>query len=123
MASKDKIARDSQKDYWDGILSLRLKELGENGLEPGQIAKDSSVRMIRAELRKIGKRLAVIDKKQKKVEEMALIKAEKMALPKEEKVKKAKAEEESTEMSKRQQKIEKKLEKKREKKKGKADQE
>ena len=116
MASKDKIARDSQKTYWDGVLSRRLKVLSESGLEREKIAKDTSVKMIRAEIRKVGARLAVIDKKQKKTEEMAKIRAEKMALPKEERVKKATAEEESAEMSKRQQKLEKKLEKKKEKK-------
>ena len=116
MASKDKIARDSQKTYWDGVLSRRLKVLSESGLDRGMIAKDVSVRKIRAEIRKIGRRLAVIDKKQDKVEEMARLRAEKMAIPKEEKTKKAKAEEEAAEVSKRQQKLEKKMEKKKEKK-------
>ncbi len=122
MASKDKIARDTQKAYWEGVLSRRLEVLNECGLDRGTIAKDVSVKKIRAEIRKIGGRLAVIDKKQGKVAEMARIKAEKMALPKEEKDKKAKSEEESAEMSKRQQKLEQKMEKKKEKKQAKENQ-
>lgn len=123
MASKDRIARDAQKAYWEGVLSRRLEVLNERGIDQKTIAKDPSVRKIRAEIRKIGARLAVIDKKQQKTEEMARLKEEKMALPKEEKVRKAKDEEELAEMSKRQQKIEKKLEKKKEKKQAKENQE
>jgi hypothetical protein len=116
MASKDKIARDAQKAFWEGELSRRLEVLNEQGLDRGMISKDVSVRKIRAEIRKIGGRLAVIDKKQTKTEEKARARTEKMAVPKEEKTKKAKADEEAAEMSKRQQKLEKKLEKKKEKK-------
>jgi len=122
MASKDRVARDAQKAYWEGELSSRLEVLNERGLDQGTIAKDVSVRKIRAKIRKIAGRLAVIDEKQNKVEEMAKVKAEKMAVPKEEKAKKAKAEEEAPEVSKRQQKLEKKLEKKKEKKQAKEDQ-
>jgi len=116
MASKDKDARDTQKAYWEGALSRRLEALHERGLDRETIAKDVSVRKIRAQIRKIGARLAVIDTRKKKTEEMARIKAEKMALPKEEKARKNKGGEEPAEMSKRQQKLEKKLEKKKEKK-------
>ncbi|MBN2396962.1 MAG: hypothetical protein JXI32_01150 [Deltaproteobacteria bacterium] len=116
MASKDKDARDTQKAYWEGALSRRLEVLHERGLDRETIAKDASVRKLRAQIRKIGTRLAVIDTRKKKTEEMARIKAEKMALPKEEKVRKNKNGEEPAEMSKRQQKLEKKLEKKKEKK-------
>ncbi|MDO9515772.1 MAG: hypothetical protein Q7J01_06710 [Syntrophales bacterium] len=123
MASKDKIARDGQKAYWEGALSSRLEVLNKSGLvDRGEIAKDPTVKKIRAEMRKIGKRLAVIGKKQDKVEEMARAKAEKMAIPKEEKGKKTKAEEEAAEVSKRQQKLEKKMEKKKEKKQAKEEQ-
>ncbi|MBW2672833.1 MAG: hypothetical protein JRD89_05345 [Deltaproteobacteria bacterium] len=121
MASKDKIARDAQKAYWEGALSCRLEVLKERGLDQGRIAKDASVKKIRAEIRKIAGRLAVIDKKQDKVAEMARVKAEKLAVPKEEKTRKAKAEEEAAEVSKRQQKLEKKMEKKKEKKQAKED--
>ena len=116
MASKDKVARDAQKTYWEGVLSRRLDVLKESGLEPKKIAKDVSIRKIRAEIRKIGARLAVIDKKEKKIEEMARIKAEKTSIPKEEKAMKTKAAEETPETSKRQQKLEKKMDKKKEKK-------
>ena len=122
MASKDKIARDTQKAYWEGVLSSRLADLSERGFDKETIAKDTSVRKIRATIRRIGARLIVIDGKQQKIEEKAKLKAEKAAMPKEEKSKKAKGEEESAEMSKRQQKIEKKLEKKKEKKQGKENQ-
>ena len=116
MASKDKVARDAQKTYWEGVLSRRLEVLKESGLEPKEIAKDTSVRKIRAEIRKISARLAVIDKKEKKIEEMARVKAEKMSISREEKARKTKAVEETPETSKRQQKLEKKMEKKKEKK-------
>lgn len=116
MASKDKIARDAQKVYWAGALSRRLEVLKERGLDQKTIAKDASVKKIRAEIRKIASRLTVIGKKQDKVEEMARVKAEKLAIPKEEKTKKAADEEEAAEVSKRQQKLEKKMEKKKEKK-------
>lgn len=119
MASKDKVARDSQKTYWDGALSRRLKALNESGLEQKEIAKDTSVRKIRAEIRKISARLAVIDKKQKKIEEMAKTKAEKVLAATKTKVKKTKEEEETPEETKRQQKLKKKMEKKEEKKKAK----
>ncbi len=122
MASKDKIARDTQKAYWEGALSSRLEVLNKSGLDRGEIAKDSSVKKIRAKIRELTKRLAVIDKKQNKVEEMGRAKAEKMAIPKEEKTKKSKAEEEAAEVSKRQQKLEKKMEKKKEKKQAKEEQ-
>jgi len=121
MASKDKVVRDAQKVYVEGVLSRRLKALNESGIEPKEIAKDTSVRKIRAEIRKIGARLAVIDKKEKKIEEMARIKAEKMSIPKEEKAKETKVAEETSETSKRQQKLEKKMEKKKEKKQAKED--
>jgi hypothetical protein len=116
MASKDRVARDTQKAYWEGLLGRRLEILEGRGLARGTIAKDSFVKKARAEIRKIGNRIAFIDKKQQKVEEMARAKTEKTALPKEEKVRKAKAGEETAEISKRQQKLEKKLEKKKEKK-------
>ncbi len=116
MASKDKIARDTQKSYWDGVLSSRLEVLKERGLDKGTIAKDASVKKIRAKIREIGARLTVIDEKQRRIEEKAKLKTEKMAIPKEEKTKKAKGDEEPAEVSKRQQKLEKKLEKKKEKK-------
>ncbi len=115
MASKDKSARDSQKTYWEGVLSRRLEVLSESGLERREIAKDTSVRMIRAEIRKIGARLAVIDKKEKKIEEMAKARADKALAATKVKVKKTK-EEETPEESKRQQKLKKKMDKKEEKK-------
>jgi len=120
MASKDKVARDTQKTYWEGALSRRLEALKESGLERGEIAKDTYVRKIRAEMRKIGARLAVIDKKEKKIEEMAKIKAEKALAATKAKVKKTKEEEETPEESKRQKKLKKKMEKKEETKQAKA---
>jgi len=116
MASKDKVARDTQKIYLEGALSRRLEALKESGLERGEIAKDASIRKIRAEIRKIGARLVVIDKKQKKIVEMAKIKADKALAATKPKVKETKGEEEALEESKRQQKLKKKMEKKEEKK-------
>ncbi len=112
MPSKSKAARLNQKDYLENKLEKRLTVLGEKGLKPGEISKDVNVRGIRAQIRKTNERLNAISALEKKVEEMAKIKAEKAAVPKEEKGKKKKMKEDKAETSKRQQKKKKKKEKK-----------
>ncbi len=105
MVSKSSEARENQKEYWESKLNQRLSFLTEKGFEPGKIAKDVTVRKLRAKLRETGSRLKTIASKEKKVKEMARIKAEKAAAPKEEKKKEA---EKTPEKSKRQQKKSKK---------------
>ncbi len=107
MVSKSLEARENQKEYWGNKLNQRLSFLTEKGFEPGKIAKDVTVRKLRAKLREIGGRLKTITSKAKKVEEMARIKAEKAAAPKEEKGKKKEVGK-TPEKSKRQQKKSKK---------------
>ncbi len=108
MVSKSLEARENQKEYWGNKLNQRLSFLTEKGFEPGKIAKDVTVRKLRAKLREIGGRLKTITSKAKKVEEMARIKAEKAAAPKQEKGKKKKEAGKTPEKSKRQHKKSKK---------------
>ncbi len=98
--------------YWEEQLNQQLARLAEKGISPEKIAKDSEVKKIRAKIRETRDRLAVIEKKEQKVVEMAKAKAEKAAKPKESKKKKKKQEEEAPAESKRQQKKKKKKEKK-----------
>lgn len=112
MPSKTKEARVEQKGHLEAKLKERLAILAEKGLDPQRAAKDTAVRKIRAELRETDARLAVIERNEKKIVEMAKKKDEKSKVPKEEKTKKAKSGEDQPEMSKRQKK---KLEKQKEK--------
>lgn len=112
MVSKSREARLGQKAFWEEKLSQRLSALDDKGATPEDTAKDTTVRSLRAKLRETDRRLGVIDKKEKKVEEMAKRKAEKLAAPNKEKTKKgkkAKVEETPVE-SKRQKKKKKKKE-------------
>jgi len=77
MASKDRAARKEQKLYWENQLSRRLEVLTEKGLEPGRIAKDPTVKKIRAKMRKTETRLRAIDELAKKNKEMIEAKAAK----------------------------------------------
>ena len=120
MPSKTKDARLEQKSIVEATLNERLKTLAEKGLEPQAIAKDSTVRRLRADLRKANERLSVIEGREKKLEEMAQAREQKLQQPKKEKGKKKKGAEEQPEMSKRQKK---KLEKQKGKDKKKGDEE
>jgi hypothetical protein len=102
MASKDKQVRLDQKSYLEEKLNQHLTVLAGKGLLPERIAKDVSVRKIRAKMRKTEGRLKVIAELEKKMEEKARIKVEKTAPPKKKKPKEAPVE------SKRQKKKEKK---------------
>jgi hypothetical protein len=108
MVSKSSEARENQKEYWGSKLNQRLSFLTERGFEPGKIAKDVTVRKLRAKIRETASRLKSIASKEKKLEEMARIKAEKAAAPKQEKAKKKKEVGKTSEKSKRQQKKSKK---------------
>jgi len=110
MASKEKVARLEQGVYWEEKLNQRLSLLADKGAGSEKIAKDTTVRKLRAKVRETDKRLRVIKGKEKKLEEMAKIKAEKLAEPKKEKEKKREISEEQSAESKRQQKKKKKKE-------------
>jgi hypothetical protein len=110
MASKDKESRLAQMDYWEEQLKQRLARLTEKDVAPEAIAKDKEVKKFRAKVRDTRDRLAVIEEREKKLEEMAKARAKKAAQPKKSK-KKKQTEEEAAE-SKRQQKKKKKKEKK-----------
>jgi hypothetical protein len=108
MASKDKEVRLAQRTHWENKLNQRLSALADKGLEPQRIAKDPAVRSIRGKIRKTEARLAAIADLEKKVDQMARIRAEKVAVPKKEKGKKKVEPKETQVKSKRQQKKEKK---------------
>jgi len=110
MASKEKAARLEQKAHWEEKLNQRLSLMADKGAESKKIAKDTTVRKLRAKVRETDKRLKAIEEKEKKLEEMAKVKAEKLAAPKKEK--KGKILEEKPDKSKRQQKKKKKKESK-----------
>lgn len=112
MASKEKAARLEQKVNWEEKLNQRLSLMADKGTESEKIAKDTTVRKLRAKIRETDKRLKAIEGKEKKLEEMAKTKAEKLATPKEEKDKKQKTSKDQPGESKRQQKKKKKKEKK-----------
>ena len=110
MASKEKTARLEQRVYWEEKLKQRLSLIADKGAESEKIAKDTTVRKLRAKVRETDKRLKAIEEKEKKLEERAKIKAEKLAAPKKEK--KEKISEEKPSKSKRQQKKKEKKESK-----------
>ena len=110
MASKSKASRLEQKAYWEEKLNKRLSLLGERGLEPGKMAKDTGVRKIRAQMRETETRLKVISDLERKADEMERTRAEKMAGPKKERGKKEVEPEEAAVTSKRQEKKRKKME-------------
>lgn len=109
MASKEKVARAEQKAYWEEKLNQRLSLLAEKGAGPSKIARDPTVREFRAKIRETENRLKAIEQKEKKVEDMARIRAERLAAPKK-KEKKRKEAEDKPGVSKRQQKKRKKKE-------------
>jgi hypothetical protein len=110
MGSKGKEARLEQERYWDEKLKERVSLLAEKGLDADGIAKDVTVRKLRAKIRETGSRLRAIQGKEEKAEEMARTKAEKLAAPKVKKSGKKKETEEKPAESKRQQKKKKKKE-------------
>ena len=110
MGSKNKEARLEQKAYWESKLTQRLSFLADKGVEPDKTEKDAVVRKFRAKVKETKGRLKYIADNEKKVEEMARVKAEKKAAPKEKKVKETQETQEKKEASKRQQKKKKKKE-------------
>lgn len=112
MASKEKPARLEQRVHWEEKLKRRLSLLADKESDSEKIAKDTTVRQLRAKMRETDKRLKAIEEKEKRFAERAKIKAEKLAAPKKVKEKKGKISEEQMADSKRQKKKKKKKEKK-----------
>lgn len=112
MPSKSRATRLEQKAHLENQLKQRLADLAEKGLDSSSVAKDNTVKKLRADIRKSNMRLKAIGEKEKKIEEMARTKEEKSALPKKEKSKKQKETPEDQGVSKRQQKKKEKREKK-----------
>lgn len=113
MPSKSKEVRLNQKADLEDNLSRRLVILAGKGIDdPSSIARDTTVRGIRANIRKTKARLKAIDAREDKKEEMARVKAEKAASPKKIKSGNKKEAEEAAILSKRQQKKKKKKDKK-----------
>ena len=112
MGSKSKEARLKQKTYWESKLTERLSFLADKGVGSDKTVKDTAVRKFRAKIRETEGRLRAIADGEKKVEEMASIKAEKTAGPKEKKLKEKQKTQQKEETSKRQQKKKKKKESK-----------
>lgn len=112
MASKTRVSRETQMRYWQEKLSSRVSFLKAGGVEEKKIARDITVRNLRARIRETLARLKTIEKREEKLDQMARSRAEKLAEPKKEKVKKKGEAEEKQEASKRQQKKQKKREEK-----------
>lgn len=108
MPSKTKAARLEQKANLEFTLNQHLANLAEKGLEPSKMAKDPTVKKLRAEIRKTTARLQVISTMEKKREGMIKRKTEKEATPKKEKLKKQKEVEDGSVSKRQQKKIEKK---------------
>jgi hypothetical protein len=112
MGSKSKEVRLNQQTYWNGKLDERIAILKARGLDSTKIAKDRAVRKIRAEIRRAGFRIQVVENQEKKALDMAEAKAKKASERKNKKASKGKETQEPAEMSKRQQKKKAKKEKK-----------
>lgn len=114
MGSNSKEVRLNQQTYWEGKLDERMSVLNTRGLDSEKIAKDRAIRKIRAEIRKAGSRLQVIQNLEKKAHDMAEAKIQKAPDGKKKKAGKGKESEEREALSKRQQKKKAKKEKKQE---------
>lgn len=91
MASKLRTAREAQKVLWEAELSRRTEFLNGKGLGGEEIAKDTTVKKIKAKIRETAFRLSTIAAYEKKLEDMARIREEKKAAPPKVKGKKAEA--------------------------------
>jgi hypothetical protein len=91
MASKLRVSRESQKDFWVDKLAKRKEELTGLGYDEGKIEKDTVVRQLKAKVRESAFRVTAITAREKKLEDMARLREEKKAAPPKEKGKKAEA--------------------------------
>lgn len=112
MGSSSKGTQIEQRAHWEHRLNQRVASLADKGYDPERIKKDTAVRQIRAKIREAESRLRRIKAKERKLEEMARIKAEKQAEPVKEKGRKKEVPEEKTTTGKRQEKKKKKQESK-----------
>ena len=115
MGSNSKETRLNQQIYWKEKLDERMSVLNAQGLDSGKIAKDRAVRKIRAEIRRAGSRLQVVENLGKKAQDMAEAKVKKASEGKRRKASKTKEAKDAAEMSKRQQKKKAKKEEKQQK--------
>lgn len=108
MPSKTRTARENQKNLWESKLAERMEALTSRGVDKEAILKDGALKGIRAKLRETEARLKAIADRERKLEEMARLKADKLVAPKAKKSRKGKETDESLQMSKRQMKKQKK---------------
>jgi len=81
MALKWKKIQMRQKAQVEQELQNRLSFLSGKGIEARKIDKDPLVKKLRAHIKAVGKRLKVIADNEKKMEDMAKIKAARAAAP------------------------------------------
>jgi hypothetical protein len=91
MASESKETRLKQKAVLEKKLQHRLALLADKGLDEKQIARDTLVRELKADLKATAVRLRAIDANTKRTADLAVAKAERLAKPKEEAPKAKKA--------------------------------
>jgi len=110
MPSKSRVSREAQLVLCEKELKDRASFLAESGYDKEKISSDAAMRRLRAKIRETRARLDAITAAERKLEDMARLKAEKEEARKQEAGKDEKAkkkqqkEEEAAEVSKRQQK-------------------
>jgi len=83
MASTTMEIRQAQKASLEKELAGRLAALKTRGLDEKEIAKDPVLKNLCARMKQANARIAAIEKKARRTEDLARIKAEKAAQPKE----------------------------------------
>jgi hypothetical protein len=91
MASESKETRLKQKATLEAKLQKRQALLAEKGLDEKAIARDVSIKELKAKLKETATRLRAIAANVQRTEELAAAKAERLAKPKEEAPKAKKA--------------------------------
>lgn len=91
MASESKETRLKQKAVLEAKLQKRQALLADKGQDEKQIARDTQIRALQADLRETAARLRAIEANEKRTEGLAVMKAERLAKPKEEAPKAKKA--------------------------------
>lgn len=81
MGLKRKPLQLRQKANFEQKLKDRLSFLAAKGIEPSKADKDSLIKNLRANIRAVNSRLRTIEANEKRMEEMARIKAERAAAP------------------------------------------
>ena len=91
MASESKETRLKQKATLEAMLQKRQALLAEKGLDEKAIARDVSIKELKAKLKETATRLRAIAANVQRTEDLAAAKAERLAKPKEEAPKAKKA--------------------------------